>query len=200
MIQPYTLLIGAVFALISTPSAPPEEIVQTTSTAVLEQVVALRPDYPETANELEGELLRLLEPVIDFDGFARGVMGSTAYNAASAEQRTAFAAAFRATLAELYARALVNREITSIEIVDTVLSGDNRASVQTIVMLGDGTRFNVQYSMRLDERGQWRARNIIIDGVNVGLTYRNQFASALQAEGDDLDAVIATWPERLSQR
>jgi phospholipid transport system substrate-binding protein len=200
MIQPFTVLFGALFALVSTVPAPPEDIVQTTSTAVLERVVALRPDYPATADELEEELLRLLEPVIDFDAFARGVMGPRTYDAASTEQRTAFAAAFRTTLAELYARALVTQEITSIEFVETVRSGDNRASVQTIVVISDGTRFSVQYSMRLDDDGQWRARNLIVDGVNVGLTYRNQFASASQAEGGDLDAVIATWPERLAQR
>lgn len=200
MIQPFTVLFGALFALVSTVPAPPEDIVQTTSSAVLERVVALRPDYPATADELEEELLRLLEPVIDFDAFARGVMGASTYDAASTEQRAAFAAAFRATLAELYARALVTQDITRIEFVQTVRSDDNRASVQTNVVIRDGTRFSVQYSMRLDDDGQWRARNLIIDGVNVGLTYRNQFASAAQAEGGDLDAVIATWPERLAQR
>jgi phospholipid transport system substrate-binding protein len=200
MTLPGTLLLSALFSLLSSASASPEDIVETTSTAVLEQVVELRPDYPQTADELEGELLRLLDPVIDFDAFARGVMGSRTYNAASPMQRAAFAAAFRDTLAQLYARALVTREITRIDIVDTVLSGNNRAAVQTHVGLADGTQFSVQYSMRLDGGGQWRARNIIIDGVNVGLTYRNQFASALQAENGDLDAVIASWPERLAQR
>lgn len=200
MIQSFNIVLSALFVVVSVTPTQPEEIVEMTSTAVLEQVVALRPEYPATADELEAELVRLLEPVIDFDGFARGVMGGSTYDAASMEQRTAFAAAFRATLAELYARALVTEEIARIEIVETVLSRGDRASVQTVVVLRDGTRFNVQYSMRADDDGQWRARNIIIDGVNLGLTYRNQFASALQAERGDLDAVIVAWPERLAQR
>lgn len=200
MIQSFNTVLSALFAVVSMTPTQPEEIVEMTSTAVLEQVVALRPEYPATADELEEELVRLLEPVIDFDRFARGVMGGSTYDAASTEQRTAFAAAFRATLAELYARALVTEEIARIEIVETVLSRGDRASVQTVVVLCDDTRFNVQYSMRADDVGQWRAQNIIIDGVNLGLTYRNQFASALQAERGDLDAVIAAWPERLAQR
>jgi phospholipid transport system substrate-binding protein len=45
------------------------------------------------------------------------------------------------------------------------------------------------------EDGVWRVRNVIVDGVNLGLTYRNQFASAMQS-GDargDIDAVIDEW-------
>ena len=37
--------------------------------------------------------------------------------------------------------------------------------------------------------------NIIVNGVNIGLTYRSQFASAVQDQkyGGDLDKVIDAW-------
>ena len=35
--------------------------------------------------------------------------------------------------------------------------------------------------------------NIIIDGINLGLTFRNQFQDNLKNENYDLDKAIETW-------
>lgn len=177
----------------------PEDIVRETSATVLARVVELRGTYPDNPGLLEDELVRLLEPVIDFEAFARGVMARS-YDAATPTQQEQFRTAFRATLAQLYTRALVTSEIQGIEILETVYGGEDRASVVTTVSTKDGSEFLVQYTMRRDPDGQWRARNLIIDGVNVGLTYRNQFASALEADDGDLSAVIARWPTLVAQQ
>ena len=43
-------------------------------------------------------------------------------------------------------------------------------------------------------RAPWRVRNVIVDGVNFGRTYRNQFASAMESRGlGALDTVIDAW-------
>ena len=43
--------------------------------------------------------------------------------------------------------------------------------------------------------GDWRVRNVIVNGINLGLTYRNQFAEALRSPANkgDIDKVIAGW-------
>jgi phospholipid transport system substrate-binding protein len=63
-----------------------------------------------------------------------------------------------------------------------------------------GEVYPVVYSMALGKDQVWRMRNIIINGVNIGLTYRSQFASAVQDPqyGQSLDAVIDAWAELLS--
>ena len=50
------------------------------------------------------------------------------------------------------------------------------------------------------DAGNWRLRNIIIGGVNIGLTYRSQFASALKDPkyGGDMDKVIDAWDRHLA--
>jgi len=61
----------------------------------------------------------------------------------------------------------------------------------------DGKVYPLSYSMKQNKDGVWKLRNIIISGVNIGLTYRNQFASAMRdsANGGDLDKVIDGWAE-----
>jgi len=41
--------------------------------------------------------------------------------------------------------------------------------------------------------GEWQLRNIIIEDVNLGEIYRNQFEASARKNDGDLDAVIDTW-------
>ena len=41
--------------------------------------------------------------------------------------------------------------------------------------------------------GQWKVRNVIVEGINIGLLFRDQFAQAMKANRNDLDAVIDNW-------
>ena len=49
------------------------------------------------------------------------------------------------------------------------------------------------YDMYLNDQGQWKLINIVINGVNLGLTFRNQFYSLMKSESNDLDLVIEKW-------
>jgi phospholipid transport system substrate-binding protein len=41
--------------------------------------------------------------------------------------------------------------------------------------------------------GKWRLRNLIIETINLGEIYRNQFSALARASNDDLDQVINGW-------
>ena len=43
--------------------------------------------------------------------------------------------------------------------------------------------------MYLNKQGQWKLINIVINGVNLGLTFRNQFYSLMEKEGNNLEEV-----------
>lgn len=172
----------------------PEKLVMDVSARVLEAVNRGRPTYEADPSLLQNELEALLDPVIDFDAFSKGVMGSF-YAQATQSQRSQFRAAFKATLVDLYTSALVASEIENITVQETTSPSPTSASVVVNVQTTDGNAYVVQYSMRKDEMVGWKARNIILDGVNIGLTYRNQFKSAMDTEGQDLARVIQIWPE-----
>ena len=47
--------------------------------------------------------------------------------------------------------------------------------------------------MYLNDQGKWKLINIVINGVNLGLTFRNQFYSLMKSESNDIDLVIEKW-------
>ena len=137
----------------------------------------------------------LLSPVIDFPRFARSVMAAY-YKRATPAQRDRFADGFKWSLVRTYALALTEFNDGGVKIVpsDRPPQRPDRASVHQEIR-SSGEVYPVIYSMARTPEGEWRVQNIIINGINMGLTYRNQFASAVNdpAYGGDMDKVIDGW-------
>jgi phospholipid transport system substrate-binding protein len=51
----------------------------------------------------------------------------------------------------------------------------------------------------VDLDGNWRMRNVIINGINIGKLFRDQFAQSMREHGNDLNQVIDTWAETVSK-
>ena len=47
--------------------------------------------------------------------------------------------------------------------------------------------------MYLNDKGEWKLINIVINGVILGLTFRNQFSSLMKKNENNIDKVIDTW-------
>jgi phospholipid transport system substrate-binding protein len=149
-----------------------------------------------------------MEKVIDFDEFARGVMGSHAsgqrYKALSTEAEKAafreriqrFSTTFKQGLIDTYATSLLNFKGEKIETLPPRKGDDlstGSATVMQNIFNNSGKPYVVQYSMRRNKAGEWKLQNLIIEGINIGLTYRSQFAASADKYKGDLDKVIANW-------
>ncbi len=73
----------------------------------------------------------------------------------------------------------------------------SKPTVRMEVHTKTGKVYPVDYAMAKGADGKWRMRNIVINGINIGLTYRNQFASSMKAQRD-LDKVIDGWGETIA--
>ncbi len=164
---------------------------------VLAAVIKERPTYKDNPQVLQEQLLDILDPVIDFDSFSRGVMGSY-YGQATEDQRNRFKTAFKATLVDLYTGTLVAFEVTDMKVQETIMNSDTAARVIVNVTTRKDGSYLVEYNMRKNGTDQWMVRNIILDGLNIGYIYRNQFKSAMETEKQDLERVITLWPEIIS--
>ncbi len=148
------------------------------------------------------EVEALLSPVVDFDSFARSVM-AVYYKQASEEQRRRFADTFRWGLVRTYALALIEfNDEGEVVLVppDRPPRSPKRQTVKMEIRSASGEVYPLLYSMGLGKDGVWRVRNIIVNGINMGLTYRSQFASAMtdRQYGGDMDLVIDAWGEMLA--
>ena len=199
MFRRFTILITLVFALLTAPAfaneqGDPDKFLIDVSNQVLEVVLENRESYAETPEVLETALLDTLEPAVDFNAFSRGVMGRN-YKDATPQQREKFVKAFKATLVELYTQGLVSADVEDIRIDDTNLRSPKSATVTMEVTSKDKKSYKIQYSLRKNDEAPWKIRNLIVGGVNIGLTYRNQFKSAMETENDNLERVIEIWPQ-----
>jgi len=113
---------------------------------------------------------------------------------ASDAQMQRFIETFKRSMVQFYGNALL--EFKSGEI--TVLPPNSReprpdrASVDMQVKANDGQLYTATYTMTQID-GQWKVRNVIVEGINIGLLFRDQFAQAMKANRNDLDAVIDNW-------
>jgi len=154
------------------------------------------------------ELDVLLRPFIDFRSFARAVMGRHASSkkmasltdAQSAELNTQidrFSEIFLSALIQTYGKGLLAFDGEEIEVVPPVANADKPQSKKVVVkqlIYGDRkTPYEVQYSMRMDSEGSWRLRNMVVESINLGKIYRNQFDNAFKVYEGDIDRVIDGW-------
>jgi phospholipid transport system substrate-binding protein len=138
-----------------------------------------------------GAVDNILEPVVDFDFIARGVMGRYAKQATAA-QRSRFTSAFRKDLVATFARGVASFGEMEVKVVNPGSApGGRRVNVLQEVRSSEGVT-KVSYTLVQNRSGQWKLINVILNGVNLGKTFRSQFAQAMQTHGD-LDKVIANW-------
>jgi phospholipid transport system substrate-binding protein len=52
-----------------------------------------------------------------------------------------------------------------------------------------GTVVPVTYKL-IQSGDSWKLRNLTLNGIDIGLTFRNQFATAVQANNNNLDLAI----------
>lgn len=135
-----------------------------------------------------------LRDFVDFRRIAARVMGRYARQA-TPEQRDEFVEKFKRSLFDSYAQALVDADDFTIAVKEATVdpSNDSRASVAMEVESAAGNRYPVSYSMYRNDEGKWLMENVIVEGVNIGLAFRDRFAQEMEAKRGDVQAVIEDW-------
>ncbi|MBK1873393.1 ABC transporter substrate-binding protein [Marinobacter sp. 1-3A] len=138
-----------------------------------------------------------LEDFVDFRRIAARVMGRYARQA-TPEQRNEFVVKFKRSLFDSYAQALMSADNFEIKVRGATINpgDDNRASVAMEVITASGNRHSVTYSMyRKDESSNWMMENVIVEGVNIGLSFRDRFTQEMEANRGQVEVVIDGWSD-----
>ena len=182
------------------------EVVQSASDRVMTIVEGAAGYADEEPERYYQELLTVLDEVVDFGGFARGVMGPYAsksyYQSLSSEGKSAlreqvsrFTGEIRVGLVRTYGKGLLVFGGSRVEVqrpTDEAQESNKSSIIQLIY--GDTTEpYVIHYQMRRGKDGSWKLRNLIVESINLGQVYRNQFQAAVRDNGGDLDAVIDNW-------
>ena len=130
---------------------------------------------------------------MDFKRISRNVMGKH-YKIASQDQRDKFHEIFKSTLLATYSKTLAEFKNEEIRIIPSLNSSNkpNREKVHLEIVTSTKI-YPAFYDMYLNKKNQWKLINIVINGVNLGLTFRNQFYSLMKDQENDIDKVIDLW-------
>lgn len=186
------LVLLAAFPLMTLAAQSPHDVVQGTTTELLSELKANKEQYKANPQAFYDTLDRILAPVVDADGISRSIMTVKYSRKATPEQMQRFQENFKRSLFQFYGNALLEYNNQGI-VVDPAKADDGkRASVGMKVTGNNGAVYPVQYTLE-NLGGEWKVRNVIVNGINIGKLFRDQFADAMQRNGNNLDKTIDGW-------
>ena len=179
----------------------PQRIVHETADALLsklrrEQIVA------ETAEEQLTTVVKvILTPVIDFRRLAYRTMAKH-YKRASREQFLSFTEAIKQSLINTYANPLIETdsqalaEKLAVEIREVKKVGGKtpRTAVSTWLKVGNTQKYSVVYFFYFNKsKNTWLVENMAIEGIDLLISFRNQYQRLISANQQDIDKVTTIW-------
>jgi phospholipid transport system substrate-binding protein len=153
--------------------------------------------FMEDRQLYEQKIKEIFEPMIDFRRVAATVMGKKYYLASSKEQRAEFVVIFKDSLLDTYAETLAqweNQTITTIFPKNMEIQTYNLKNIEVQQTLNTGSsKYPISYKLRKNKNNSWSIVNIIVNGVNLGLTFRNQFQALAIKNNGNIESTLNGW-------
>jgi len=141
----------------------------------------------------ENKIKEIFEPMIDFRRVAASVMGKKYYLLATKEERAEFVLIFRDSLLDTYAETLAQWGDSTITTEFPKNKEELSKNAEVKQTLDTGTsKYPISYKLRKSKDG-WKIVNIIINGVNLGLTFRNQFQALAVSHNENISDTLKNW-------
>jgi phospholipid transport system substrate-binding protein len=180
------MLLGVVFAA---PSFAAEQTPQQIVQSIADQLGTAIQGHQAELQQRPDEVIKIIDGIVlphfDMDYASLLVLGRHAREATPA-QRVAFARAFYNALTRRYAEGLVAYTRGSVKVLPAQGPLDQRRTiVRTQVLLTSGKNLSVDYAFRKTASGEWKAYDVIIEGISYITNYRNQVDAEIQKEGID---------------
>ena len=127
-------------------------------------------------------------PHTDFDKISELVLGKL-WSTASSDEQTRFKREFQTLLVRTYSRAFVEFKDWTVRFLPLEMeNGASKVIVKTEVLQPGLQPISVNYRMLL-ANGEWKAYDIMIEGVSLVTNYRSTFSNEVKTKGS-LNAVI----------
>ena len=193
------LMTAFAFSAVSFAATDAHIVIEQTTDNLLADLQANKAQYPTDPTAFYNAMEAILGPVVDADGISKSVMTVRYSRRATPEQMQRFQENFKRSLMQFYGNALLEYDNQGIRVLPGKTAADaQRSEVRMEITDKKGVIYPVSYTMvKVD--GQWRMRNVIINGINLGKLFRDQFSEAMQRNAQDLDRVIDNWIETVAK-
>jgi phospholipid transport system substrate-binding protein len=165
----------------SSPQAVVEGITHDLDTQIADHKAELQNNKPK----LVALINQIFLPHFDTDWASILVLGMHAREA-TPEQRSRFAKAFYTSLTNRYAEGLLSYTKGTVKVLPFQGElNDKYTVVKTQVTTDDNKQIAVNYVFHKTADGQWKAYDVIIEGISYITNYRNQVDAEIKKEGLD---------------
>ncbi len=152
--------------------------------AVIKQSV----DAATTRDKLVEDITGHFDALVDYDAFSKKTLRAT-WDEITPEQQAKFKALFRRLVIKNYAKRFKPKaQFTVSYRGDTVFADDGaKAEVKTTVA-GEKAAADVDYlfePVKVGGKLEWRAGDIVVDGVSMAINWRGQFSKIVKKSGFD---------------
>ena len=169
----------------ATAQQAPVDVVQALVDDLAKTMEARRAELSKDRESLLKVIDGIVLPHFDIDYASILVLGQHAREA-TPEKRAEFARAFYNSITHRYAEGLLSYTQGRVKVLP--FSGDlndKRTVVRTQVVLDDGKTVSVDYAFRKSRDGDWKAYDVIIEGISYITNYRNQVDAEIRKGGLD---------------
>lgn len=158
-----------------------------------------REQSPEDVNAVVKEMEGIIDRDVDIDYISAWVMGKY-YRRATQEERVRFAQVFKTTMMKTYAKSLMGFDIASYKIVPPTTQSPepDKQIVPVDVTSAKGEVFSL-VNYVVEKSGNWKLVNIVINGINLRITFKNQFADLMQ-QHRSVDKAISAWESHIGSQ
>lgn len=161
----------------------PVAVVQTIADQLATAIEGHRDELKKNQEKLIGVIDEVFLPHFDIDYASILVLGQHAREATPA-QRERFARAFYNSITHRYAEGLLNYTRGRVKVLPFKGDlNDKRTVVRTQVVLDDGKLVSIDYAFRKGRGGDWKAYDVIIEGISYVTNYRNQVDAEIRKVG-----------------
>jgi phospholipid transport system substrate-binding protein len=166
-------------------TASPNQVVQGLVDELGKTMEARRAELSKDRESLLKVIDGIVLPHFDIDYASILVLGQNA-RTATPEQRARFAKAMYNSITHRYAEGLLKYTEGRVRVLPFQGElNDKRTLVRTQVVLDDGKVVPVDYAFRKTKEGEWKAYDVIIEGISYVTNYRNQVAQEIQKSSLD---------------
>ena len=149
-------------------------------------------NYDENPEAFKKRLKDIWEPMVDVKVVSRLILSSKIYTTATESQKKLFEERTKKLLLDTYVSTLL--EFDNYQIVtDEDIKVNKKTFEVSINFFSDSNSFVTKLTVYKNSLGQYRIVNIIVDGINLGLIFRNQFQDAYLENNSNLDNAIESW-------
>jgi phospholipid transport system substrate-binding protein len=189
----------------------PNDIVREITDRLVFEIEEARSYYELEPERFYQQVDGIISPAIDYRSFARAVMGrygtSSYYRQLGSEaekqalkgQVLRFTGAVQARMVRTLSKGLMTFSGEQIEVLPPSPTDQQRidrlqsVSVTQLIYRQQDQPLEVQFKLKPDKTGDWRMINVVLNNINLGKQYRNEFASKLKEFDGDIDKVIDYW-------